>query len=171
MTVIAPLSGWLSDRFGTRLISVVGLLILLFGYYALSSLDTDTAAVGYLLRLLPIGIGMGVFQSPNNSAVMGSVTRERLGIASGLLSVTRVLGQTTGVAVLGALWAGLVAAYTGEILLGGATAAPAEAQVSAYQDTFLVVMVLTAIGLALSAWGLIQERRLRQHTTPVQAGS
>jgi EmrB/QacA subfamily drug resistance transporter len=171
MSVIAPLSGSLSDRFGTRLITVIGLLILLGGYYALGSLNAETTAVGYLLRLLPIGIGMGVFQSPNNSAIMGAVIRERLGIASGLLSVTRVLGQTTGIAVLGALWASRVMAQTGTILSGGATIAPPDAQVAGLQDTFAVVLLLMVVAIVLSTWGLVQERRLRRQTRPAQAGS
>jgi EmrB/QacA subfamily drug resistance transporter len=171
MSVIAPLSGSLSDRFGTRLITVIGLVILLGGYYALGSLNAETTAAGYLLRLLPIGIGMGVFQSPNNSAIMGAVIRERLGIASGLLSVTRVLGQTTGIAVLGALWASRVMAQTGTILSGGATIAPPDAQVAGLQDTFAVVLLLMVVAIVLSTWGLVQERRLRRQTRPAQAGS
>ena len=60
----------------------------------------------------PIGIGVGMFQSPNNSAIMGSAPPERLGIASGMLAVTRTLGQTTGIAILGALWAVLLLAVS-----------------------------------------------------------
>ncbi len=164
--IVAPISGTMSDKFGTRPITVIGLVLLLLGYYAMSTLDTQTSAVGYILRLLPIGLGMGVFQSPNNSAIMGAVPRQRLGIASGLLSVTRTLGQTTGIAVLGAFWAARVIAYTGQILEGGATTAPIEAQVSGLQETFLSVMVLIAIGLALSVWGLVQERRLKEQVAP-----
>jgi Na+/melibiose symporter-like transporter len=101
--ITAPISGTLSDRFGPRPIIVAGLLMHLLGFLAVSTLSTGTTAVGYVLRFLPIGIGIGTFQSPNNSAVMGAVPRERLGIASGLLSITRTLGQTTGIAALGAL--------------------------------------------------------------------
>ncbi len=168
MTVVAPASGSLSDRFGTRPITVIGLALLLFGYYALTTLDAETTAMGYLLRLLPIGIGMGVFQSPNNSAIMGSVSRERLGIASGLLSISRVLGQTTGIAALGAFWASRVITRTGTILAEGATAAPIPAQVAGLQDTFWVVVILIALGLVFSVWSLVQERRLRRQVSPAQ---
>jgi len=161
----APISGVLSDRFGTRPITVIGLAILLVGYFAVSTLDEDTTTLGYLLRFLPIGIGMGVFQSPNNSAIMGSAPRERLGVASGLLAITRTLGQTTGIAALGALWAARVATYAGELSQGGATAAPAAAQVAGQQDTFRVVLLLVALALALGVWGLVQERRGRRLTT------
>jgi len=160
--IAAPLSGTLSDRLGTRPITVVGLLMLLIGFLAVSTLSLQTTALGYVLRFLPIGIGIGTFQSPNNSAVMGAVPRTRLGIASGLLSVTRTLGQSTGIAALGALWASRVAYRAGGPLPEGATAAPAAAQVAGLNDTFIVVVVLIALALLLAVWGLVQERRSRQ---------
>jgi EmrB/QacA subfamily drug resistance transporter len=165
--VVAPVSGALSDRIGTRPITVVGLLVLVVGFYAMSSLSTQTTVLGYVLRFLPVGVGMGVFQSPNNSAVMGSVPRRRLGVASGLLSITRTLGQTTGIAILGALWASRVFAYAGTVPLEGATAAQATAQVAGLHDTFLIVTGLLVLALLLGVWGLVHERRMRE-TTPLQ---
>ncbi len=168
MGLLAPISGALSDRFGTRPMTVIGLLGLVVGYYTMSTLTTDTTIFGYVLRLLPVGIGMGVFQSPNNSAIMGSAPRERLGVASGLLSITRTLGQVTGIAILGAVWAGRVIFHYGAIPAEGATAAPMAAQVTGLQDTFMLVMVLTTLGLLLAIWALVQERRLRQKTAAAQ---
>jgi EmrB/QacA subfamily drug resistance transporter len=161
MGVVAPISGMMSDRLGIRPITVTGLVMLVLGYAALSTLSTGTSVPGYLWRMLPVGIGMGIFQSPNNSAIMGSVPRERLGIASGLLSITRTLGQITGIAILGAVWAGRVMAQAGAVA-GGATSAPATAQVAGLQDTFTVVAILVAVGVGLSVWGLVQERRLNR---------
>jgi EmrB/QacA subfamily drug resistance transporter len=160
--VVAPISGSLSDRVGTRPITVVGLVAMLLGFYTLSTVTTEMTTLGYILRFLPVGIGMGIFQSPNNSAVMGAVPRRRLGVASGLLSMTRTLGQTTGIAVLGALWASRVVFHSPTTLPGDVTNAPATAQVAGLHDTFLVVIGLLAIGLALSIWGLLQERRLQR---------
>ncbi len=159
--IMAPISGSLSDRLGTRPITVMGLLVLLAGYYAVSTLTIQTTALGYVLRFLPVGIGTGIFQSPNNSAVMGAVPRTRLGVASGLLSITRTLGQTTGIAVLGALWAGRVAYRSGHALGVSTTSAPAAIQVAALHDTFFVVMILLASALMLGVWALVQERRGR----------
>jgi MFS family permease len=160
--VIAPVSGSLSDRFGSRPITVAGLAVLTVGFLAVSSLDAETTALGYVLRFLPVGLGMGIFQSPNNSAIMGAAPRERLGIASGMLGVTRTLGQTAGIATLGALWAGQVFEYVGEVLPGGATAAPIPAQVLALRDTFVIVSVLIFAALLLSIWGLREERKLKK---------
>ncbi len=160
--ITAPMSGALSDRVGTRPITVIGLLMLLFGFFAVSTLSLQTTAPGYVVRFLPIGIGMGIFQSPNNSAIMGAVPRTRLGVASGLLSMTRTLGQITGIAVLGALWASRVAHHAGGALPAGATSAPAAAQVAALSDSFYVIMVLLGLALMLAVWGLVQERRSRR---------
>ena len=160
--IVAPISGSLSDRFGSRLITVVGLVVLTMGFLAVSSLDAETTTMGYILRFLPVGLGMGIFQSPNNSAIMGAAPRDRLGIASGMLAVTRTLGQTTGIAVLGALWAGQVYKYAGGLVSEGATSAPIFAQVSALRDTFMIVSVLILFALLLSIWGLREERKQRE---------
>jgi len=160
--ITAPLSGALSDRVGTRPMTVVGLSSLVAGFAAVSTLQVDTTTIGYLLRFLPVGIGIGLFQSPNNSAVMGAVPRNRLGVASGLLSVTRTLGQTTGIALMSAVWAGRVAFYlaaAGGGTAAGATSAPAAIQVAALNDTFHLAIVLLVLGLALATWGLFYERR------------
>jgi EmrB/QacA subfamily drug resistance transporter len=159
--IIAPVSGSLSDRFGSRPITVAGLAVLAAGFLAVSSLDAETTALEYVLYFLPIGLGIGMFQSPNNSAIMGAAPRERLGVASGMLAVTRTLGQTTGIAVLGALWAGQVFSYLGEVLPGGATSAPAEAQVYGLKITFVIVSVVIFAALLLSIWGLREERKQR----------
>lgn len=157
--VLAPLSGSLSDRYGSRRITVLGLLVLVVAYVVLTTLSTETGTLGYIVRMLPLGLGMGIFQSPNNSAIMGAVPRERLGIASGLLSMTRTLGQTVGIAVLGAIWAGQVAARAGESVSGGATNASAVVQVAAMRDTIWLIVGLMVIALAVALWAWRQESR------------
>ncbi len=157
--IVAPISGALSDRYGTRPITVAGLAMLTIGFILVSGLNAETTMLEYVLRFLPVGIGMGMFQSPNNSAIMGAAPRSRLGIASGMLSVTRTLGQTAGIAILGALWAGQVFKHVGNVLPGGATTAPIAAQVAGLQSTFLLVSVLIFLALLLSIWGMREENK------------
>ncbi|MFC2054078.1 DHA2 family efflux MFS transporter permease subunit [Chloroflexota bacterium] len=159
MGIVAPIAGSLSDRFGTRPIAVIGLSILLVGYYGLSKLHIQTSTLEYLIRFLPIGLGMGIFSSPNNSTIMGTAPRERLGIVSGMLAVNRTLGQTTGIAVLGAIWASRVIAYSGSFVEGGATNAKPVYQVAGLGDTFSVAVVVILAALGLSVLGYIQDRR------------
>jgi EmrB/QacA subfamily drug resistance transporter len=160
--IIAPISGEFSDRFGSRPITVAGLAMLTLGFLAVSSLDAETTTLGYVLRFLPVGLGMGIFQSPNNSAIMGAAPRDRLGIASGMLAVTRTLGQTTGIATLGALWVGQVFRHAGEVLPGGATVASVDAQVYGLRATFVIVSILIFAALLLSIWGLREEQKQKK---------
>jgi EmrB/QacA subfamily drug resistance transporter len=163
MGIIAPFSGRLSDRLGTRPLTVIGLFLIGLGYLGLTTLDANTSGLGFVLRSIPLGIGMGVFNSPNNSAVMGSVSRNRLGVASGLLSLTRTLGQTTGIAVIGALWASHVKQLSGALWVGDATLAPIPAQIAGFHSTLLVIVVIIFVALFLSAtaW-FIETRNARQ---------
>ena len=158
MGLIAPLSGALSDRVGVRPIVVVGLLALLGGYVAVSSLDVHTTPLGYALRLLPVGLGMGIFQSPNNSAIMGAAPRAQLGVASSILALTRTLGQTVGISVLSAVWAGRVMVHAGGVIQGGVTMAPPVVQIAALRETIDAIVVWIALGLALSIYALWRER-------------
>jgi len=105
MGLIAPWAGSLSDRHGPRGISLLGLLVMMGGCLAVTTLHEDVSLTGYILRIAPLGIGLGLFQSPNNSAVLGSVPAERLGVASGLLSLSRNLGVASGLPLLSALFA------------------------------------------------------------------
>jgi EmrB/QacA subfamily drug resistance transporter len=104
MGLIAPLAGSLSDRFGPRIISLIGLGLIITGCLGLSTLQAGMAPLDYIIRTAFIGAGVGFFQSPNNSAIMGAAPRERMGIASGLMALSRTLGQTTGLPLMGALF-------------------------------------------------------------------
>jgi len=140
--IVAPLSGNLSDHFGTRTISLMGLVLMIIGCLSISTFSAEITDLDYILRVAPFGIGLGMFQSPNNSAILGSVPPERLGIASGLLSLTRTLGQTTGVPLLGAIFAGMVLMQSASAMV---TDAPPDALVFGVQSTFRIAAVLLAI--------------------------
>ncbi len=154
----APVAGVLSDRFGVRPVAAVGLLLLFVGSVAVSTLSAETSIVGYIVRVLPFGLGMGIFQSPNNSAIMGAVPGARLGMASSMLSVIRTLGRSSGIAILAALWTGRVLFHAGPAYQGDATAAPIPAQIAGLQEAFWVVAALALFGLGLMAWDRWQTR-------------
>jgi len=165
--VVAPISGSLSDRVGVRPVTVAGLAVLALGYLAAANLSTDTDALGYILLVSPIGLGMGIFQSPNNSGVMGAAPRERLGITSGMLTLTRIVGQIVGVALLGSLWAVFVS-NRAVGFDGPATDAPADAQVAGIHVVMTAMAILMAAGVVLTGWDLIRSRRrtLLRSATP-----
>jgi EmrB/QacA subfamily drug resistance transporter len=102
--LIAPLSGSLSDRMDSRYMSSVGMAIMACGMWQLSNLKADSAYIFLILGLATIGLGSGLFQTPNNSAVMGSVLATKRGVASGVLATMRNMGMVLGVAISGAIF-------------------------------------------------------------------
>jgi MFS family permease len=160
--ITSPMSGALSDRVGVRKLTLAGLVILTLTLGAFRLLDVETSVLVLIALMIPVGIGMGVFQSPNNSAIMSSVPREYSGVASGILTLTRLLGQISGIAVLGSVWAARVAAQVGSLEGGDAAAAPDQVQVAALHDTFTIAAVLLAGATLLGFWGLREESRRRR---------
>jgi len=161
MGLIAPIAGSLSDRFGSRGISLLGLIAFAIGCFTISTLNQNVTALGFILRLIPFGIGSGMFQSPNNSAIMGEAPRERLGVASGLLSLSRTLGQTTGLPLMGALFTSLVLSFSGlSTGLDITSAAPANL-VAGINGTYRVaaLIIMTSIILATIALWLDNYRK------------
>jgi EmrB/QacA subfamily drug resistance transporter len=155
----SPLSGTLSDRIGSRRITIAGLVVMAAGFISASGLSLDVGVVGYGLRVFAIGAGIGIFISPNNSAIMGSAPRRHLGIVSGLMAQSRTLGQTVGVALIGAVWAGRTAHHSGVYAAGGVTAAPLQAQILGLHDAFVAAAVLIGIALLINVYTFIKDSR------------
>ncbi len=109
MAVAAPISGALSDRIGSRLLSTSGMAILALGLFLLSKLGSDSSTGQILLSLAVAGLGTGIFISPNTSALLGSAPRQRQGIASGILASARNVGMVLGVGLAGAILTSITA--------------------------------------------------------------
>lgn len=159
--LLAPLSGALSDRIGVRKLTLTGLVIVTVAFLGFQALSETTEWWQFVLIAIPLGIGMGTFQSPNNSAIMGAMPEAYTGLGAGILSITRLLGQITGVAVLGSLWAARVTTIAGEEYVGNATTAPGSAQVTALRDVFLWAVAIMIVAVVVGVWGLRKERVLR----------
>ncbi len=156
MGIVAPMSGTLSDRIGSRPVTVVGLALMTIAY-AIAGFwfEGATTALVVVIVGLIIGLGFGIFQSPNNSAILGSVPHDQLGVTSGMLTINRTTASLTGIAVLGALWAARTTVYAG----GGEVAnAPAAAQAAALADTMIVAAVLVGMALLLALWAWRSKR-------------
>jgi EmrB/QacA subfamily drug resistance transporter len=121
MAIVAPISGGISDRIGTRIPTATGMLILSLGIFLMSrfSLNTPIYQVGIALGIA--GFGTGTFISPNNSAIMGAAPRERQGIAAGILATSRSTGMVLGVGLAGAIFTTIMAQSVDEAILFTAT--------------------------------------------------
>lgn len=148
--LIAPLSGALSDRFGSHAIGLIGLGLMIGAALAISTLDGNQSELDYIARFLLFGTGLGIFRSPNDSTVMGSVPRDRLGIASGLLSLSRTSGVIVGVPLLGAVFAATSARIAPGV---DVASAPTAAIVAGFQSTFQLAALIIAAAVVATTLG------------------
>src|SRR6478752_7474316 len=105
---VAPVAGRLADRFGPRWLIVGGLLLLTASLYSFTGIAVDSGYLDLLPGFMLLGIGIALTMSPMTSAAMNAVSVEKAGIASGVLSMFRMLGGSLGVAVTGAIFQGAV---------------------------------------------------------------
>ena len=143
MAIVAPISGHASDKFGPVALTTSGLAITGLGLFYFSTLSATAEFYHVIPGSLLIGLGAGLFQSPNNSSVMSSVPPQKLGIAGGINSLVRNLGMVTGIAFSVSLFEAL----------GGVTK-PKPDQIemfmSAYQTVMLVAMAIALFGAIIS---------------------
>ncbi|NHJ20377.1 MAG: DHA2 family efflux MFS transporter permease subunit [Candidatus Lokiarchaeota archaeon] len=111
MAVSTLFSGRLSDKIGTRIPCTVGLSIMAVGLFSLVFIITYLNIIYIIISQSVIGFGIGLFSSPNQSAIMKSVEKRDLGIASGTLSTMRVIGQSISIALLSAILAIFIPPY------------------------------------------------------------
>ncbi|ODU55362.1 MAG: multidrug MFS transporter [Acetobacteraceae bacterium SCN 69-10] len=135
VAVVAPFAGRLSDRFSAGLLGGLGLAMMAAGMLAIALLPEGPAFWNVAWRMALTGAGFGLFQSPNNRQLMSAVPRERSGAGSGMLSTSRLLGQTVGAALVAVLFhlteAGGVAQGAHAVMLMAAGFAAVAATLSA----------------------------------------
>ncbi len=106
MLVIAPLAGWLSDRIAATKLGVVGMSIAVCGLLLLAIMPDDPGKAGIALRLGFTALGFGLFFAPNTRLIISRAPIDRAAAAGGLLSTSRLLGQTLAAVAVGMLLAG-----------------------------------------------------------------
>jgi len=117
LALVAPVSGLLADRFGSRWLASGGLAVACLGLLALAQLNAQSSDWGIIWPLLLTGVGQGLFMTPNARALMNAAPANEQGESSGLLATGRVLGQSLSVALAGAIFAGLGGAEAGRTLI------------------------------------------------------
>jgi len=99
LAALGPISGWLSDRHGARLMSTLGLIVSSFGFLLLTRIGATITFQELLLPLVLVGGGMGLFASPNRASIMNSVPQDQRGVGSGTSTTLVVVGGTISLAM------------------------------------------------------------------------
>jgi EmrB/QacA subfamily drug resistance transporter len=147
--VMAPIAGTLTDRIGPGPPTVAGMAIAALALVGLALMPSTSFSLT-LGMLAVLGIGLGLFTPPNNSAVMGSAPANRLGVAGGILNMTRSLGTSIGVAATGAVLAVRLSARLGGHV-DSTIDAPIAALLPAFHETLLFLAGLAMLAAVVSS--------------------
>jgi EmrB/QacA subfamily drug resistance transporter len=154
MAAVAPFSGYISDKYGSKVMTTLGMVISALACLTFLYMG-ETVSLHVLLSVIVLlGIGMGFFTPSNNSAIMGAAPTDKLGMAGGVLNMTRSLGLILGVDVSGGIFTALQHRYLAEkgyvnvqhaFSNGGI---PLAIRANAFMHGFLmVIMVLMAVNV------------------------
>ncbi|MBW2431905.1 MAG: MFS transporter [Deltaproteobacteria bacterium] len=143
MAVFSPLAGRLSDRIEPRLIASVGMLITVIGLVFFAFIGPQTSKAMIVLVLALLGFGFALFSSPNMNAIMSSVEKRYLGIASGAVATMRLLGQMVSMAIAMVVFA---------IFIGREQIAPSNYSefLKSVRVSFLIFSLLCTLGILFS---------------------
>ncbi|WP_390881777.1 MFS transporter [Alteromonas oceanisediminis] len=100
MAIVAPFAGKLADRFEPRVIATTGCVIVGAGFALLNGISPSTSTAYISGSLLLIGIGFGLFSTPNNNAIMGAASRDEVGVASASMNLSRTIGNLFGMSLV-----------------------------------------------------------------------
>jgi EmrB/QacA subfamily drug resistance transporter len=139
----SPLAGYLSDKFGQRPVSSLGLVVSTSAVISMLSLGPAVPIWKVIITLIVFGVGIGLFGSPNNSALMGSVDTKDRGSAGGVLATVRNLGMVSGL--------GIISIVYNAGLNNMPDASEVAAYAHAFNDALPVVIAFSLVALIFSA--------------------
>jgi EmrB/QacA subfamily drug resistance transporter len=154
IVIFAPLAGWLSDRLGSRLLCTIGSACIVTAQFFIASLDLDATALRVMIPLALTGLGWAMFNSPNQSAILGAVPKDKIGAALGMTLTTGRIGGASGIAFAAAIFTyGLAAAgLTHEqIESPQAWSAAPEMFLQSFNHTIHVINFFTLLSVFFSA--------------------
>jgi len=150
--LIAPLSGWLSDRIGPMPLCTAGMTLVCLALFLLTGLSIESSDTHILFRLLILGLGIGMFSSPNNSSIMGSVPRDKLSTGSAMIATTRQIGMSIGIAIFGTIFTSRQFYYSSQLINDNIDPLSLHklSLVGSFQDTIFVAAIICSLGILTS---------------------
>ena len=152
MAAAASSSGRLGDKIGERRFTVVGFVMLIGTAVAFMMFSSETSFWIVSLVLLVNGISMGLWGVPNNSTILGSVSKESFGVVGALTNLTRNVGNVAGQAIASAVVVGVMVADGFDIPLSDITGnkMASDSFMNGWRYAYMLVTVFSLMGLALA---------------------
>jgi len=160
MAVIAPFSGALSDKIGSELLTFAGLLVMVIAQVGLATLHSGSSIIMVGILVAMLGLGSGLFQSPNNSLVMSTVARTQLGIAGSVNSLVRNFGMVVGISAATTTLFSVMSAKAGYRVTGLIPNRP-DIFIEGMHVVFIGSSIICLVSAFLTGWRLFKSRRLK----------
>lgn len=151
MAVVAPLSGWLSDRIGPYILTTTGLALNALGFILLTFLSIHAPVWLVAVHLAIFGVGQGMFQSPNNSSLMGTAPPSKTGLVGGLNALVRNVGMVLGIAFSVSLFSSRLYNLTGVSAQASLTTVQPHLILVALHTVFWASAVVCIVGAVISS--------------------
>ncbi|MBD2432594.1 MFS transporter [Fischerella muscicola CCMEE 5323] len=148
--IIAPISRRLVDKFGSHRLIPIGLMLLAFGCMLASTFSTQLTPLGYVLTDIAMGAGLAMWRSPNNVATMRITPHNKIGVVSGLLNESSLIGQTLGIPLGSAIFITLALSSINLPHTTPLASMPLPALEFAMHRTFLTLAVFLGIFLVVN---------------------
>lgn len=157
LSVVAPVSGYLSDKIGSELLTFLGLVLTSAGLLFISTLNENSSLIIIVIFTAILSVGNGLFQSPNTSLVMSTVPKNKLGIAGSINALVRNLGIVFGVSLSTTLLYNRMSQVIGYRVVNYVQGR-GDVFVQGMKFVYIVVAVICMIGAAFTALRLYEKR-------------
>lgn len=151
--IAAPLAGSASDRIGPKLITFIGLIFILLSQIGYTLCNLHTSIWLFIISVALMGLGNGIFSSPNNSLVMSSVAQKDLGIAGSINSLARNLGMVIGISSATTILFAAMSHYRGMHVTNYLPKHP-EVFIYGMHTVFFISCLICVIATGITGWRL-----------------
>ncbi|WP_224038158.1 MFS transporter [Clostridium gelidum] len=156
LIVVSPVSGTLSDKIGSELLTFIGLTFVSLGLFLMSMFNVDSTLLSMILFIGIMSIGMGVFQPPNNSLIMSTVPKDKLGIAGSINALVRNLGMICGIALATTLLYSMMSSKIG-YRVTDYVAGRNDAFIYGMKTVYIAAAIISLVGAGLTFFRLTRK--------------
>ncbi|WP_342480174.1 MFS transporter [Paenibacillus sp. FSL L8-0340] len=158
MVVVSPVSGALSDKIGSEFLTFAGLIVMVIAQFGLARLHDGSSVLLVGLWIAMLGVGSGLFQSPNNSLIMSKVPRTQLGSAGSVNSLVRNVGMVVGITIATSILFNVMSSKAGHRVTDLVPGRP-DIFLSGMHVVFMTSSAICLVSALLTGWRLITVRR------------
>jgi len=150
--ILSPISGRLSDKMGSRLLATIGVIVSCSGLLCFTQLGIEATTFSICATMLLAGSGFAIFHPPNNSSLMGAVSKDMLGVASAIGTAARNIGTSIAIAISGALYSNYQPNYILRFQQDRIefNIAKKMAAISSFNDTLTITLIIGSFAILIS---------------------